>query len=108
METWRHRDIKQKTKTEAQAIFLNPFTVCSSYERKFVVCPVVDIERNGSYPFATGLNGINRLNGLAHLWQYLRTDSTVTCGQHLRAKLTVFYGQYIKKQRQSCPLGSTV
>jgi hypothetical protein len=40
-----------KQKTEAQAIFLNPFTICSSAK--------------GSYPFANGLNGPNRL---AYLW----------------------------------------
>jgi hypothetical protein len=53
-----------KRKSEAQAIFLNLFTVCSSCKRKFVVCPFVYEETNGSYPFASGLNG---LNGLAHL-----------------------------------------
>jgi hypothetical protein len=31
-------------KTEAQAIFLNPFTVRSSCKRKFIVCPFVDEE----------------------------------------------------------------
>ncbi len=49
---------KQKTKNGAQATFLNPFTVCSACERKFVVCPFVDEETNGSYPFANGLNGL--------------------------------------------------
>jgi hypothetical protein len=41
METWRHGDMDMETsngKTEAQAIFLNLFTICSSYKRKFVVC----------------------------------------------------------------------
>jgi hypothetical protein len=28
-----------QTETEVQAIFLNPFTICSSCKRKFVVCP---------------------------------------------------------------------
>ncbi len=74
METWRHGhedidgDIKRKT--EAQLIFLNPFTVCSSCIQKFISCPFVDEETKGSYPFANGLNGLNRLNGLnglAHL-----------------------------------------
>jgi hypothetical protein len=37
--TWRHRDIKWKT--EGQAIFLNPFTVCSSWKRKFCGEPVI-------------------------------------------------------------------
>jgi hypothetical protein len=75
--TWRHgikilgnsevlRKISNgKRKKKAQAIFLNPFTVCSSCKRKFVVCPFVDEETNGSFPFADGLNGPR--NGLAHL-----------------------------------------
>jgi hypothetical protein len=58
VETWRNGDIKRK---EVQAIFLNPFTVCSSRKRKFDVCPFVDKETNRSNPFA------NRLNGLTHL-----------------------------------------
>jgi hypothetical protein len=45
-----------KWKTEAQAIFLNLLTVSPSCKRKFVVCPFVDEETNGSYPFADGLN----------------------------------------------------
>jgi hypothetical protein len=63
METWR--DIKRKRKTEAQAIFLDLFIGCSSCKRIFVVCPFVDEETDGSYPFTNELNG---LNGLAHLW----------------------------------------
>ncbi len=47
METWKHQ-----METEAQAIFLNPSTVCSSYKRKFAFCPLIDEETNGSYPFA--------------------------------------------------------
>ncbi len=45
-----------KRKTEAQAIFLNSFTVCSSCKRKFVICPFVYEETNGSYLFANGLS----------------------------------------------------
>jgi hypothetical protein len=44
---------------EAWAIILYLFTVCSSCKPKFVVCPFVDEETNGSYPFANGLNGLN-------------------------------------------------
>ncbi len=41
-----------KRKTDAQEnIFLNLFTICSSCKRKFVVCPFVDKETSGSYPF---------------------------------------------------------
>jgi hypothetical protein len=36
-----------KRKSEAQAIFLNQFTICSSCKRKFVICPFVDEETNG-------------------------------------------------------------
>jgi hypothetical protein len=58
---WRHGDMDMETsnkkwKTEAQAIFLNPFTICISCKLK-----IVDKETNGSYPFANGLNGLNRL-----------------------------------------------
>jgi hypothetical protein len=45
----------------AQANFINPFTICSLYKRKFVVCPVIDEETNGSYSFANGLEGPNGL-----------------------------------------------
>jgi hypothetical protein len=64
---------KGKQKTKAQAIFLNPFTVCSVCKRKLVACLFVYEEAIGSYPFANGLNGLNeldRLNRLAHLWEY--------------------------------------
>jgi hypothetical protein len=81
METWtwrpEHGDMelkyweiltfceKYQLEIEVQTILLNLFTVCSSCKRKFVVCPFVDEETNGSYLFAIGLNGLNRL---AHLW----------------------------------------
>jgi hypothetical protein len=48
-----------KRKTEAQVVFLKLFIICSSYKRLFV-----DEGTNKSYPFAKGLNGLNRLNGL--------------------------------------------
>jgi hypothetical protein len=35
-----------KRETEAQAIFLNPFTNCSSGKQKFVICRFVDEETN--------------------------------------------------------------
>ncbi len=44
-ETWTRRlghGDKTKRKTKDQAIFLYPFTVCSSCKRKFVVCSFVD------------------------------------------------------------------
>ncbi len=48
-------------KTEAQAVFLNSFTVCSSYKRKFAVSSFVDKETNRSYPFANVLNRLSYL-----------------------------------------------
>ncbi len=59
METWKHGDTDMETsnrkrKTEAQAVFLNPFTICSSSKRKFVVRPFVDKETNRSYSFGNG------------------------------------------------------
>ncbi len=78
METWKHGDIdmefwpftkKIKQKSEAQVIFLSPFTICSSCKQKFCQCPFGHKETNGSYRFADGLNklGLNGLIGLAHL-----------------------------------------
>jgi hypothetical protein len=63
--TWRHAEIKGKTDNERPIIFLNPFTICSSHKPKFVVCPFLDEETNGGFPFANGLNG---LKGLVHPW----------------------------------------
>jgi hypothetical protein len=64
METWcwkyGHRDIRQKT--EVHSSFLNLFTICSVWKRKFVVCLFVDNETKGSYLFS------NRPDGRAHLW----------------------------------------
>jgi hypothetical protein len=64
---YTYTDANRKLKIEAQAIFLYPFTVYSLCQRKFVFCPFVDKETNGSYPFAYGQNRINGLNGLALL-----------------------------------------
>jgi hypothetical protein len=47
-----------KRKTEVQVIFLNPFTIFSSSKRKFVVCPLLYEEINGTYQFVNGLNGL--------------------------------------------------
>ncbi len=56
-----------KWKAEAQAIFLNQFTVCSLCQQKFVICPFVDDETNGLYPFANRLNELYGLNGLLYI-----------------------------------------
>jgi hypothetical protein len=69
METWRNGDmdifLDITLKTEARAIFLNPFTIshCSKGSLSFV--RFFNEETNRSYPFAYGLDG---LNGLALLW----------------------------------------
>jgi hypothetical protein len=52
--TWRHSDMKRKTGNPGD--FSNPFNIFSSGKRKIVICPFVDEETNGSYPFANGLN----------------------------------------------------
>ncbi len=70
--TWRHGIKKKHQKTEAKGIFLNPFTVCSSCKRKFVICLFVDKETNGSYPF------VNGLNGFAYLWFSPRKQMAIT------------------------------
>jgi hypothetical protein len=63
METWRHGEMEtwtwrhqRKRKTEARAIFLNPFAVRSPCKWKFVVYLLAGEETNRSYPFANGLN----------------------------------------------------
>jgi hypothetical protein len=61
----------KKQNKEAQKIFLNPFTVCSSSKKKFVICPFVDVETNGRYPFENGING------LAQLYLQKRSPETV-------------------------------
>jgi hypothetical protein len=53
-----------KSINRSRATFFSPFTIWSFCKQKFVVCPFVDEETNGSCPFVNGLNG---LNGLAHL-----------------------------------------
>ncbi len=71
-----------KRKTEAQAIFLHLFTVCSLCKQMFVVCPFVDEETNESYPFA------NRQNALAPLrlgvWIYIDnpSDFHINCAEN--------------------------
>ncbi len=58
-----------QTKNGSPGIFLNPFTICSLYKRKFVICPFADEETNRSYPFANRLNGLNRPSHL-RLYHY--------------------------------------
>jgi hypothetical protein len=60
METWTWRD-QTENGNGAQAIFLNPFTVCSSCKREYVISQLADKETNESYPFANGLDGLAHL-----------------------------------------------
>jgi hypothetical protein len=61
--TWRHGISKRKGKRKSRRFSLS-FIISTQCSQKFVVCPFIDEETNGSYPFA---NGLNRLYGLAHL-----------------------------------------
>jgi hypothetical protein len=76
--------LRKKLKTEngngGPGDSLNPFKVCSSYKRKFVVCPCVDEETNRGYPFANGLKGTNGLTDKTDLPIYAndRTWRTVS------------------------------
>jgi CRISPR/Cas system-associated endonuclease/helicase Cas3 len=62
LDKWRHGDIGHGDiipKTEAQAISHNQFSISSWCKRKFVVCPFVDEETNGSFQLANELNEPN-------------------------------------------------
>jgi hypothetical protein len=56
MDTWTWRRFTKKNqgkrKTEALAVYLNPFPVCSLYKGKLVVCLFIDEETKESYMFA--------------------------------------------------------
>ncbi len=60
-------------KRKPQRFKKNPFTICSSCKRKFVICPLVYQVTNRSYPSANRLNRhyklsrLKELTGLAHL-----------------------------------------
>ncbi len=60
-----------KRKTEAQAIFLNPFTVCSSRKRKFAICQIVHEETKGK------LSVCKRPKGTRQMYQSLIIIKTV-------------------------------
>jgi hypothetical protein len=47
----RYMDGDITGKTEAQAIFLNTFTVCSSCKQKFVVCHLLMTKQTGGFRF---------------------------------------------------------
>ncbi len=59
-----------QTENGSQLIFLNLFTVCSSCQRRFVVCPFDYEETNGNYLFGNGLNGLSRLDNLCNSSPY--------------------------------------
>jgi hypothetical protein len=65
-----------RQRAEAQTIFfLNPFTIFSLCKQKFVICPFVDEETKGSYPFA---------NRLAHLYLLKITCPALPCLSSMR------------------------
>jgi hypothetical protein len=53
--TWRQETSNGKRKPRRFSLIHLPL-VDRSCKRKFVVCPFVEEEINGSYPFANGLN----------------------------------------------------
>ncbi len=63
-------------KMEAQAIFLNPFTICSLCKCNFVFSLLIDEETNRSYPFANKLNGPN---GVSNLWAWRVSPLHLRC-----------------------------
>jgi hypothetical protein len=76
--TWRHGILKNQIEMETKAIFLNPFTVWSSCKWKFVICPFLDKETNGSYPLANGHNGLAHLCLLVKdLFLFLRSQKAL-------------------------------
>jgi hypothetical protein len=62
METWKHGDIKEKTEMEAQATFLNLFTVA---HREYVGLSFVYLLMKTQMKLSVCKW---TLNGLAHLW----------------------------------------
>ncbi len=80
-------------KMEAQAIFLNPFTVVSSCKWKFVVCLFVGKKTNGMLA--------NGLNGLAHLciYVYYRWNYSITyiLSNSLRGRMSGYTTWRLKK-----------
>jgi hypothetical protein len=71
---------------------LTLFTVCALYKQKFAVCPFVDKETNGSYPFANGLNASKRTS--METWLQRRSNVIVCVsyatqtGKTLTTKIT--------------------
>ncbi len=70
-----------KRKTEAQAIFLNPFTVCSSCKRKFVVSPIVDEEtlkkKLSSFFISIRNNLVERRGIVKHCYQSINNQKLI-------------------------------
>ncbi len=83
-----------------------PFSVCSPCKRKFVVCPFVDEETNGNYPFANGLNrlnGINGIKGFANLLGQIQSKCQMGGREHWRPVLVEV--NLVGKYLASPPLG---
>ncbi len=79
----------RKWKMEAQAIFLNLFTVSSLNKWKFVVSPIVNEEMKGSYLFANRLNGFAQLSQVDGLNMYSRKSKQPSMCQTGRAVILI-------------------
>ncbi len=81
---WIFGDIetrKHQTENQPQQFSLTRLPFANRAKRRFAVCPFVDEEKNGSYSFANGLNGKNRLKGLARLCIYKTPKRRESYGQ---------------------------
>jgi hypothetical protein len=76
METRKHQ-----TENQPQQFSLTRLPFANRAKRRLAVCPFVDEEKNGSYSFANGLNGKNRLKGLARLCIYKTPKRRESYGQ---------------------------
>jgi hypothetical protein len=122
METWRNGDMESdgdietsngKRKPEAQVIFLNPFTVCSSCKQKFVICPFTDKETNGSCPFLNRLNGLHPSMALTTIhflktvlipWKLMRKQRNIKRSyMEERYRLIIIIMHFGQQGRTSCP-----
>jgi hypothetical protein len=93
----RRRTENGKRITEAQAIFLYLFAVCSSCTTEVRRLNVVGEETNESYKFGNGLNG---LNSLAHLWWNLMSSASRCTVRRTLAKVQRRWGAKEVRRRQ--------
>ncbi len=72
-EFWAYYNLhKLQSETVIQNVpkYFNPFSFCSSCQRKFDDCRIVNEETMGSIPFANGSNEGNVTDGSARLCIY--------------------------------------